>query len=227
MDSTPQTIPIWDLPTRLFHWLMVALFALAWITGEMGLGWLHARCGEFMLGVLLFRLIWGFVGGETARFHNFIKGPREVLRYLQSLLSRDAAPQASVGHNPVGGVMVLALMIGSLMTIALGLFARDDDDPLFFGALAHLVPYTFAEMVAEIHEGVVGLMLVLVGLHVAANLFYLIVLRENLIQPMVTGSMPLREAPPITPPKMGSIWRAVLVASLVGSGLYFGLQSMR
>ncbi|MBF0187303.1 MAG: cytochrome b/b6 domain-containing protein [Magnetococcales bacterium] len=224
-EHPPRTIRIWDLPTRIFHWLLAVLFAVAWISGEMELAWLHVRSGEAMLGLLLFRIAWGFVGGDTALFHNFVRGPQKIRRYLHALATGETKGTLHVGHNPAGGAMVMALITGCLLAVGLGLFSQEDDDPLFTGALAHLLPQNYAELVAEIHEGWFGIVAALVALHVAVNLFYLLVLDNNLIRPMISGSIIVKDST-LQEPRMGKTWKALLVAALIGAGLYAGLNSL-
>lgn len=210
-------IKVWDWPTRLFHWLLVVLIAAAWWTGEAeDLVW-HYRIGLAVLMLVLFRLIWGVIGGSTARFARFVKGPRAIAAYL-----RGTSPPA-VGHNPLGALSVLALLGLVSLVVALGLFATDDDglDP---GPLSHLVSYEAAEQAQELHETAFDLLLVMVAIHVAAILYYWLFKRDNLVGPMLTGSRkgpegaePLRPAPP---------WRsafAIVAATLVAWWIWTGL----
>ena len=125
---------IWELPVRLFHWALVALVAASWITGELGGVALqyHFWSGYAVLTLLLFRLLWGVVGSEHARFTSFVRGPRAVLATARRLATR--APLNAVGHNPVGALMVLALLAGLLLQTGTGLFANDDlfnEGPLY------------------------------------------------------------------------------------------------
>ena len=210
-------IRVWDWPTRLFHWLLVVLIAAAWWTGEEeDLVW-HYRIGMLVLMLVLFRLIWGIIGGSTARFTRFVKGPRAIAAYL-----RGTSPPA-VGHNPLGALSVLALLGLVSLVVALGLFATDDDglDP---GPLSHLVSYEAAERAQELHETAFDLLLVVVAIHVVAILYYWLFKRDNLVGPMLTGwregpegAEPLRPAPP---------WRtllAIVAASLITWWIWSGL----
>ena len=209
-------IKVWDRPTRLFHWLLVVLIAAAWWTGEHeDLTW-HYRIGMGVLMLILFRLIWGVIGGSTARFAGFVKGPRAIADYL-----RGAAPPR-VGHNPLGALSVLALIALVATVVVLGLFATDHDG-LQPGPLAHLVSYEGADAAHEYHELGFNLLLALVAVHVAAVLYYWLFRRDDLIGPMVTGSRdgpegaePLRPAP---------AWRAVIAivaATLIAWWIWSG-----
>lgn len=191
-------VRVWDLPLRLFHWLLVLLIAAAWWTGENDdLVW-HYRIGFLALILIVFRLIWGFIGSSTARFASFIRGPRAILAYL-----RGASPHA-VGHNPLGALSVIALLGLVAVVVGLGLFATDEDgiDP---GPLSHYVSLDAAEEAADLHELFFDALLVVIAIHVAAILWYALFRRDNLIGPMITGA---REAPPGTEPmRPVSAWR--------------------
>ncbi len=210
---------IWDGPTRLFHWLLVLLIAISWRTGESGaLEW-HRWSGYAILALLLFRLGWGVVGSDTARFASFVRGPRAVWRYLHA--SEPAAP----GHNPLGALSVVAMLLLLGLQVGLGLFAVDEDG-LESGPLSHLVSYEAAEQAADLHELVFNAVLALIALHVLAILFYALVRRRNLVGPMVTGHAPALG--PVQPLRFAGWVRAALVfavaaalAWLVASGLPF------
>jgi cytochrome b len=172
-------VKIWDLPTRLFHWLLVLLFSFSWWSAETGeMDW-HRFSGTVLLGLLLFRLLWGFVGGSTARFSSFVRSPAVVLGYLRGA----ASPRP--GHNPLGALSVLALLLALAVQITSGLFATDTDG-LESGPLSFLISFDASRTVAEIHETSFKLFLALVALHVATILLYL-VRRRNLIAPMISG----------------------------------------
>jgi len=204
-------IRIWDLPTRAFHWAIVLLMpALWWTAEEHELEW-HYLLGEVTLGLILFRLIWGLIGSSTARFAGFVKGPGAILAYL-----RGRHPE-EVGHNPLGALSVLALLLLIATIVGLGLFATDEDG-LHPGPLAHLVTFDSAMILAERHEQMFNILLGFIGLHVAAILFYLFVRRDNLVGPMVTGAREARagEAPMAAAPA----WRFVIAAA-IAAGLTF------
>jgi len=199
---------IWDLPTRAFHWTIVLLMpALWWTAEEHELEW-HYLLGEITLGLILFRLIWGLIGSSTARFASFVKGPGAILAYLRG---RHAE---GVGHNPLGALSVLALLLLIATVVGLGLFASDEDG-LHPGPLAHLVTFDSARILAERHEQMFNILLGFIGLHVAAILFYLIVRRDNLVGPMVTGAREARggEAPMSAAPA----WRFLIAAGLAAA----------
>lgn len=182
----PVAIRVWDLPTRLFHWALVVLVAVNLYTGNVGgvaeMDW-HMRSGYAILALLLFRIAWGFAGSTHSRFASFVRGPRAVLAYARGLVRGGLPP--SVGHNPMGGWSVLALLFCLLLQGATGLFA--DDAILTRGPLADTVSDPVGRLLTAIHTVNAKLLYALIGLHLAAILFHQLVKRENLVRAMVTG----------------------------------------
>jgi cytochrome b len=198
-------VAVWDLPIRLFHWTLVLLIAAAWWTAEEELHEWHARVGLFILGLIVFRLVWGVIGSSTARFASFVKGPRGIADYLRGRSGN------VLGHNPLGALSVLALLAVVAAEVGLGLFASDEDG-LLSGPLAHWISDDAAEEVTELHADLFDWLLILIGVHVAAILFYLAVKRDNLIAPMVHGR---RTAPPGTVPNDSApAWRFAVAAAI-------------
>ena len=189
-EAGTQPIPavkqkVWDAPTRLFHWLIVGLVAFSWWTAEEHMMDWHRRSGLAIVGLLVFRIWWGFMGPATARFSRFIKGPGAVFGYIPKLFRPNY--KAAFGHNPLGALSVVAILLALVTQVGLGLFAMDTDG-LESGPLARYVSYDFAEQMGDLHEDAFNILLVLIGLHIAAIAFYLLVKRVNLIGPMITGS---------------------------------------
>jgi cytochrome b len=168
---TRERILVWDLPTRLFHWLLAGTFAGAWLTAESE-RWIdvHVTLGYTFAGLIAFRLLWGLVGTRYARFSSFVRGPGAVLSYLKSLLT--SRPQHHVGHNPAGGWAVLALLGLGLVTALAGYLTYAD-----YGG----------HWLEELHEGAASAMLGLVFLHIAAVVVSSLLHRENLVRAMITG----------------------------------------
>src|SRR5712671_6045913 len=135
-DESVKKVRVWDLPVRLFHWTLVVLLMTSFFSGRAGGDWmkLHFWSGYSILALLLFRIAWGFVGSTTARFGHFVKGPGAGIAYARGLFGTKAEPD--IGHNPVGGWMVVALILGLLVQIVTGLFATDTDMGYFAGQLA-------------------------------------------------------------------------------------------
>ncbi|MDE2403709.1 MAG: cytochrome b/b6 domain-containing protein [Sphingomonadales bacterium] len=202
-SSATTPVRVWDVPTRLFHWLLVGLFAYSWYSGETGDLERHQLSGIAAFGLLAFRLIWGFVGGSTARFARFVRGPRAVIAYL-----RGTGP-ATAGHNPLGGWSVVVLLLLLLAQVGTGLFAQDTD-ALYPGPLNSLVDYDTADRLAHFHHLIFKLLLLTVAIHVAAIAFYRLRGR-NLILPMLTGADPAVD-PAVEPLAPAGIVRFAIAA---------------
>ena len=202
-----RRVRIWDLPIRMFHWLLVLLIPFLWWTAEEERLDLHILGGTLMLALLVFRLVWGLIGSSTARFASFVRGPRGLLSYLGGRAAY------AVGHNPLGGLSVLAMLGLLSLQVGLGLFAADEDG-LEEGPLSHLISFDAAEEVADLHEDMFDVLLVLIGLHLAAILFYTLVRRKNLVGPMIGGSGNApEEAAPMEPAGRGRLLVAVAIAA--------------
>ena len=178
--SETRKILIWDLPTRLFHWLLVLAIVALVVTGKAGGSWMewHGRLGLLVLGLLVFRLLWGVMGSTYARFAGFFPTPAKVAAYLRGQWH---AP----GHNPLGACSVLALLAVPLFQALTGLVANDDI--AFVGPLYDLVGRDLSNLATRWHLLAVNVLLALVALHVAAILFYAHIKKDNLVKPMVTG----------------------------------------
>jgi cytochrome b len=178
LSGTPK-VRIWDLPVRLFHWAIVLLVPAMWWTAENEKTELHILLGQVMLGLLLFRILWGVLGSSTARFAGFVRGPGKILAYLRGA-------GAGIGHNPIGALSVLAMLAALAVQVGLGLFASDKDG-LYQGPLSYHVSAETAETLTDRHETWFYVLLALIVLHLAAILYYRLVRRRDLIMPMVTG----------------------------------------
>lgn len=208
--QTPvRPVRVWDLPVRVFHWALAMLLVALYLTGEYGRLDLHMKFGQAALVLVVWRVLWGLFGSETALFHRFLKGPAAVLAYARSLLTPHPLPVA--GHNPLGGLMVVALLAMVLLQAGTGLFATDDI--VVEGPLYHLVSGKTASTLTTIHKTAINVLLVLVAIHVAASLFYLVVKKENLIGPMVTGVKPVPV--PIMAPALASPLKALILLLIV------------
>ncbi len=210
------TILVWDAPTRLFHWLIVALVAAAYVTQKLNwMDW-HAMAGDGVLVLLLFRLAWGACGGETARFAGFLASPRATVAYLKHVSRRE--PDVQIGHNPAGGWMVLALLgllLGETLT---GLYALNDIAQV--GPLTELTPAHVANLIDALHSTLWQVLLAAVTLHVLAIAAYRAAMGHDLLTPMITGRKTLPRG--TAPPSMVSLARAALLLAgsvLVAAGL--------
>lgn len=212
-----EPVLIWDLPTRLFHWLLVALVSVSFASGKLGGNAMitHERCGAAILALLIFRAAWGFIGSPASRFRTFLAGPSTVVRYAQTLLRREAAPYLS--HNPLGGWSVMAMLLALLIQAGTGLFANDD---IFTeGPLYKWVSKATSDRLTSIHHLNQDLIIILVAVHICAVLFHLIYKKENLITPMITGMKPWKGSPKMRM-KPAPAWRAVLVAAAAAGAVY-------
>ena len=199
---SPKKLAVWDLPTRLFHWALVGLIGFSWWTGEQGKDDLHFYSGYAVLTLLIFRVLWGIFGSSTARFSTFVRGPRAVRDYLGRMKS-----WPGVGHTPLGALSVIALLLLLFVQVGTGLI-QTDDDGLVEGPLAPLVSYEVSDTAHGLHEVTFNLLLALIGLHIAAVLFYRLALGKKLVGPMITGRAKLHSS--AEPMRPGKTWAAIL-----------------
>lgn len=205
---------VWDLPIRIFHWLLVAGMIAVYISGKLGGGLIdwHGRIGLFLLGLIVFRLVWGVIGSPTARFSHFVRGPGAIRAYLKG-------EWRGVGHNPLGALSVLGLLGLTAAQASTGLFANDDI--AFQGPLADLVGKDWSNYLSAWHQSLIWGLLALVALHLLAIIYYQRVKGENLIKPMITGwqesDAPAPAPADPVPPRRGAGLLAFLVAVAVAS----------
>ena len=205
------TVQVWDLPLRVFHWALVLAIAGAYVTAEFGgsdwADW-HGRIGAFVLALLVFRIVWGFIGTQHARFVSFAPTPGRVVAYLKGCWQGN-------GHNPLGAISVVALLLLVLGQVATGLFSNDDI--AFAGPLSSAIDKDTSDALTGWHEQMFYVLAALIGLHVVAILFYLLVRKSNLVGPMITGNKPASNGEATSVPRhLG--WRfaaSVLIAATV------------
>ncbi len=195
-------VPVWDLPVRLFHWTLVALIGFSWWSAENDRIQWHIWSGLGVMSLLIFRLLWGFLGSSTARFGSFVRGPRAVLGYV-----RNPGSWRQLGHTPLGALSVLVLLGLLTVQVALGLVLSDEDGTIS-APLNHLVSFDTAEAAAELHELLFNVLLGMIGLHVAAILFYRLVRGKRLTGAMITGRA--RVEGEVEPMQRGKWWVALL-----------------
>ncbi len=211
-----RQIKVWDLPVRLFHWVLVALILVAWTTQEFNYMDWHVWTGYAILTLLLFRLIWGLIGSDTARFVRFLRSPLAALAHLRHITRREADHE--IGHNAAGGWMVLAMLTLIGIQAGTGLFANDDGDTE--GPLMHLVSKDQSDWLSHIHSLNFTLIEIAIGLHLTAIVAYAMLKRQNLVRPMLTGVKPMPDsmaAPRLVSPLWG------LVALAVAAGVVAGI----
>jgi cytochrome b len=214
--SNLKPTPVWDLPTRLFHWALVVLMVAAIAANKMNAMDWHMRFGLSILALVLFRIVWGFVGGTHSRFADFVKGPRHGMAFLKAMLQGREPPTA--GHNPVAGMMMLALLAALAVHASLGLFGNDDI--IFDAPLSKMVSKKTSDLMTTYHKYLFKGILALVALHVGAALYHALVKKEDLIRAMFTGkkSLPPETAQP--PARMGSPWLAALILACTGLAVW-------
>ncbi len=199
-SPTPLMVKVWDIWVRLFHWFLVAFIALSYLTGEIGgLDFtvpgtdrfisnmnLHVLSGIVILGLVTFRIIWGFAGSITARFKNFLNGPSVILGYVKSVLKGPVAFFA--GHNPAGGAVVMIILAALFVQACTGLFAQDDSFFATKGPLTFLVADETSKEITVFHKNWWEyVVFTLAVLHIVANLFYWLIKKQDLILAMFTG----------------------------------------
>ena len=175
-----QRFRVWDLPTRIFHWTLAFCVVGSFVTAKIGgnaMVW-HGRIGVTVVGLLVFRLVWGFSGSTYARFSQFVRGPSAIRAYLRGQCQ-------GAGHNPLGALSVLAMLATLMLLVATGLFANDDI--AFEGPLYALVGKEFSDRLVGLHRLIEPAIILLVLAHLAAIAFYVRIRKETLIMPMITG----------------------------------------
>lgn len=211
ISAAPERIRLWDWPIRLIHWSFALLMPSLWWTWKGNQIQLHETLGYVTLGLLAFRLYWGFVGSSTARFASFVKGPGAIWRYLRG------QDPASPGHNPVGALSVLILLGLMIAQVVVGLFTQDVDG-IESGPLTYLVSYDTADAARHWHDLLFDVLLGFIVLHVCAIAFYAIVKRDNLIGPMLTGRKQMRM---VEPPRFAPWWRIPVGAAISAALAYW------
>jgi cytochrome b len=197
-------LPLWDLPVRLVHWLLVALIAFSWWSVRNHHTDWHIWSGIGILTLLVFRLLWGFFGSSTARWSSFVRGPRTVVAYLRGRW-------AGTGHTPLGALSVVALFGALAIQVGLGLISQDDDG-LFFGPLSSLVSSDTSDRARDLHEfWFENVIVVLIALHLGAILFYRLRGRK-LTLPMITGRAKLD---PRAEPMRSAIWWVAVICLII------------
>lgn len=216
-SSPLHTVRVWDLPTRVFHWMLVICIVGLIITGNVGgnaMVW-HFRIGLGVLALLLFRLVWGLVGGHWSRFSAFIYSPRSIINYLKG----SGKPEHSVGHTPTGAGSVFAFLAVLLAQVGSGLFS--DDEIAFAGPLTRFVSAASVNLATNYHKNIgKWIILGLVVLHIAAIMFYLW-RKHNLIKPMLQGDKHFAELVPASRDDAASRFTALVIFGICVAFVYW------
>ena len=220
--STTHTVRIWDLPTRLFHWALLVCVVGLLITGNVGGAWMewHFRFGYCVMTLLLFRIVWGLVGGKWSRFASFIYSPKSLMDYL----SGRAKPEHSAGHSPLGALSVFGLLAFLALQVGTGLIS--DDEITNAGPLTRFVKNATVSLATWWHKEVGNKVIVaMIVLHIAAILIYLWKKKQNLILPMIQGDKQMAQALESSKDTAGSRVAALVVLA-VCAAVVFWVQSL-
>lgn len=228
--DTTRSVRAWDLPTRLFKWTLVALVVCAWLSqrygeqlGDISLRW-HRYNGYAILILIVFRLLWGFVGSSTARFSRWVSSPFKALDYGLALIKRE--PRPYLGHNPLGAWMIIALLLGLSSQGFAGLFTVDQND-IFGGPFAGFdAPTVWQKRLSSYHRQAFYFLLALVTVHVGVNLFYQYVKKDPIIRAMITGRKPVepfKDQPEMTPAPSTTV-RALVCLAIAAAVVLGGIK---
>jgi cytochrome b len=209
---------VWDLPLRIFHWLFAAAVTACWITAKVGFDWMqyHFYLGYLVIGLLIFRIVWGFIGPRHARFSSFLAKPSAVGAYARHLFRRDSTP--SVGHNPIGGLMVILMLLLAVVQVATGLFSTDA--VIWTGPYYPVVKSSTASLLSSIHSVNQNIILAAVGLHVLAIIYYRAYKKQSLVSPMFTGYKPAAQVPAHYAISSSQLLKAVIVCAVSACIVY-------
>jgi cytochrome b len=209
-------ILIWDIPVRLFHWMLVIAIAYSWYAIEIMEDLeQHFLAGYCILALVLFRLIWGFIGTDYARFTNFIYSLSETRRYFKSLPGKKI--HAYAGHNPAGGLSVIAMLLFILIQVSTGLFSTDD---YYFGPLNSLVSDAVATTITKIHHFNSDIIIGLIALHILAIVFYRLYKKERLVGAMFSGRK-VTKNDSLKPIANSRLILAAVVFSICAAGVFW------
>jgi cytochrome b len=209
---------VWDLPLRLFHWVLVLSILASYLTAKAGFEYMqyHFWLGYWMIGLILFRVVWGFVGPKHARFSSFFPRPRKLALYLRTVFKRDGIP--TVGHNPAGGLMVIVMLLMVATQVFSGLFVTDDI--AWAGPYNPAVSGSLAGRLTWLHHLNFDVLIWVMGLHVLAIAFYAVGKRQNLVTPMFTGHKPAHHVPEHEAISHSELVKALIVALLCAAAVY-------
>ena len=212
---------VWDLPLRLFHWLLVASMTASYVTARLGFDWMqwHFYLGYWTIGLLVFRVLWGFFGPRHARFSSFIHAPGAIWLYMKSMFQRDSV--RSIGHNPVGGLMVILMLLLVAVQATTGLFTTDD--VVWAGPYNASVSSSTASTLSTIHNINFNIIIGAVCLHIAAILFYALYKRQNLVVPMLHGHLPAALVPEHEAISNSQLLKALIVSVVAAAFVYWVL----
>ena len=207
---------IWDLPLRLFHWLFAIAILASWYTSEQEgeLIDLHMQLGYFILGLVIFRILWGFLGSKHSRFAEFFPTPSRITQHLKA----EQSPQYA-GHNPLGSLMVFLMITLILLQAVSGLFINDDifSSGPYYGQFGE----EFGKVMSFIHHNAFDIMMFAIGLHILAMVYYRVQKKTDLVTPMITGKKSIESINPSDEIPNSKVWLAIIVGLLVALFIYW------
>ena len=214
---------VWDLPLRLFHWLFVLSIVASYVTAKLGVEYrqYHFYLGYWMMGLLLFRIIWGFIGPKHARFSTFLVGPSSVVEYAKDLFNPNS--HAHVGHNPVGGLMVILMLLLVVIQATTGLFTTDA--VIWTGPYYPAVKESTSSFLSTVHDVNFNIIIGAVVLHLAAITYYHWYKKQNLVSAMFTGYKPAEHVPEHLAITSSQLFKALIVA-VVAAGIVYWILAM-
>lgn len=211
--SDPSSrVVLWDIPTRLFHWLIVGCVLLSWWSAEQQQYAVHEYSGYTVIVLVVFRILWGFVGSRHSRFSDFLVGPKRLDHYLKT------GQYSSAGHNPMGGLSMMAFLLLLLMQGVSGLF--NTDDIIFTGPLHYMASTALRDTMGQAHDLVFNVLLGFIAVHIIAVLYHQVRLKEPLMQAMIRGHAQGREGQQAP----AAWWPAVVIVVLLAAALLWGLD---
>ncbi len=210
-----RKVKVWDVPTRLFHWVLALAILAAYLSHEFSTIERHMQIGYVVLTLVVFRLIWGVVGSQTSRFTDFVPTPRATLGYLRAL--RQGERLKSVGHNPLGSILIWVMLVLVAFQAGTGLFAND---AIFSeGPLAKLVSDDTSDLMTDWHEQSFWILVGCIAVHITANVMSEVVFRQPLIRAMITGTKPVPAEAPA--PRLRPAWWAVPALAVAGGAVWY------
>ena len=214
---------VWDLPLRLFHWLFVLSIVASYVTAKLGVEYrqYHFYLGYWMMGLLLFRIIWGFIGPRHARFSTFLVGPSSVIQYAKDMFNPNS--HAHVGHNPVGGLMVILMLLLVVIQATTGLFTTDA--VIWTGPYYPAVKESTSSLLSTVHDVNFNIIIGAVVLHLAAITYYHWYKKQNLVSAMFTGYKPAEQVPEHLAITSSQLFKALIVA-VVAAGIVYWILAM-
>jgi cytochrome b len=220
----PEKRLVWDLPLRIFHWLLVLCVCASYATAKAGFNWtqFHFRIGYFTLGLVAFRIIWGFVGPRHARFSSFVAGPSRLVAYIGTLFKRDSPP--TMGHNPLGGLVVILMLLMLGAQAIAGLFLIDNTE-VWMAPYYPAVSGETAAALGKFHHLNFDVLFWVICLHVLAIIYYKAYKRQSLVLPMITGRKPAHLVPTHEAIGSSQLLKALVIAALCAGAVYWLIAS--